>query len=91
MLYFINVLSKIIHPNGINNFKKIANMKNLNEYIDESYSRPYRIWIMTKSGNVEATLTLSDPRQAVVVDKLIEDELDNIFYHAEGGPNNIEL
>ena len=66
-------------------------MKNLNEYIDESYSKPYRVWIMTKSGNVEAILTLANPRQADVVDKFIEDELDNIFYHAEGGPNNIEL
>lgn len=74
-------------------------MKNLQEqlqqeigHVTEARNYPYRAGLMTDGGKyIHVTITLDDPKDADVMDKWLEEQLDNTVMHADGGPNEIEL
>ena len=67
----------------------------LNEQLgqtNEARNYPYRAALMTNDGeHVSVTITLDNASDAKVMDKWLEEQLDNTIMHADGGPNDIEF
>ena len=60
--------------------------------VDEARNYPYRAALMTDGGeHVSVTITLDNASDAKVMDKWLEEQLDNTIMHASGGPNDIEF
>lgn len=59
--------------------------------MNESRNYPYSVAFNIKGKIINVNLTLKDPKDAVLFDEWLESEIDNNIYHADGGPNVIEL
>lgn len=60
--------------------------------VNEARNYPYRAALMTDGGeHVSVTITLDNASDAKVMDKWLEEQLDNTIMHASGGPNDIEF
>ena len=60
--------------------------------VSEARNYPYRANLMTNDGeHINVTITLDNASDAKVMDKWLEEQLDNTIMHADGGPNDIEL
>lgn len=65
--------------------------KTMNDSVNESRNYPYSVAFNIKGKIITTDITLRDSRDANLFDEWLESEIDNNVYHADGGPNDIEL
>lgn len=67
-------------------------MKSIQEMMmNESKNYPYSVAFNISGKIITVDVTLRNPRDADLFDKWLESEIDNNIYHADGGPNDVEL
>lgn len=63
----------------------------MNTSVNEAKNYPYTIAFSIEGKIFNAKVTLESEKYAALFDKWIESEIGNNIYHADGGPNDIEL
>lgn len=67
-------------------------MKSIQEMMtNEARNYPYRVAFSIGGKIINADITLENPRDAALFDQWLEQEIDNDIFHADGGPNDVEL
>lgn len=60
--------------------------------INEAHNYSYSVAFNVGGGKIVTTeLILKNSSDAKIFDKWLSSEIDNTVYHADGGPNDIEL
>jgi len=65
--------------------------KTMNDSINESRNYPYSVAFNIKGKIITTDIKLRYPSDANLFDEWLESEINNDIYHADGGPNDIEL
>lgn len=67
-------------------------MKSIQEMMmNEARNYPYRVAFSIRGKIINVEITLENPRDASLFDQWLEQEIDNDIFHADGGPNDVEL
>lgn len=63
----------------------------INTSVNEAKNYPYSVAFNIGGKIIETDIVLRNSRDAALFDQWLEEEVDNNVYHADGGPNDIEL
>lgn len=67
-------------------------MKSIQEMMmNEAKNYPYSVAFNISGKIIETEIVLRNPRDAGLFDQWLEQEIDNDIFHADGGPNDVEL
>lgn len=59
--------------------------------VNEARNYPYSVAFNIGGKIIETEIVLRNSRDAALFDQWLEEEVDNNVYHADGGPNDVEL
>jgi hypothetical protein len=63
----------------------------MNDSVNEARNTSYSVAFNINGKIIETDVVLRNPSNAKDFDKWLEEEIDNVIYHADGGPNDVEL